>query len=171
MQISGPHRRKAARDIRISLRRDIHGELNAILRMVKGEQLNRLLAGFFDRGKQTLEMQLPDGPSSDRHAWAAAVGEHGRSIGTTTTMRIFNSNVWSVFSIWHSVRLRQVGSRRLKFHDFLNALASAKMGKQPEPDGVVVEMVRALSWWTLLWPYLLFLKRLGGWEIETCCLA
>ena len=44
------------------------------MRMVKGEQLNRLLAVYFDWGKQTLEMQLPDGPSSDRHAWAAAAG-------------------------------------------------------------------------------------------------
>ena len=52
------------------------------------------------------------------------------------------------------------------FHDFLNALASAKMGKQPGSDGVVVEMVRALSWSTLLWLYLLFLVRLGGWETE-----
>ena len=33
-------------------------------------------------------------------------------------------------------------------------------------DGVVVEMVRALSWSTLLWLYLLFLVRLGGWETE-----
>ena len=67
-------RQEAARDIRISLRRDIRRELNATLRMVKGEQLNKLLAGYFDPGKQTLEMQLPDGPSSDRHAWAAAAG-------------------------------------------------------------------------------------------------
>ena len=73
-------RQEAARDIRISLRRDIRGELNAKLRMVNGEQLNRLLAGYFDRGKHTLEMQLPDGPSSDRHAWAAAPGEHGREV-------------------------------------------------------------------------------------------
>ena len=58
-------RQEAARDIRISLRRDIRRELNAKLRMVKGEQLSGLLAGYFDRGKQTLEMQLPDGPSSD----------------------------------------------------------------------------------------------------------
>ena len=65
-------RQKAARDIRISLRRDKRRELNAKLRMVKGEQLNRLLAGYFDRGKQTLDMQLPDISSSDRHAWAAA---------------------------------------------------------------------------------------------------
>ena len=27
-----------------------------------------------------MEMQLPDGPSSDRHAWAAAAGEHGREV-------------------------------------------------------------------------------------------
>ena len=40
------------------------------------------------------------------------------------------------------------------------------MGKQTGSDGVVVEMVRALSWSTLLWLYLLFLVRLGGWETE-----
>ena len=33
-------------------------------------------------------------------------------------------------------------------------------------DGVVVEMVRALSWPNLLWLYLLFLVRFGGWETE-----
>ena len=57
-------RQEAARDIRIGFRRDIRRELNAKLRMVKEEQLNRLLAGCFGRGKQTLEMQLPDCPSS-----------------------------------------------------------------------------------------------------------
>ena len=41
-----------------------------------------------------------------------------------------------------------------------------KMCKQSGSDGVVVEMVRALSWSTLLWLYLLFLIRLGGWETE-----
>ena len=46
-------RQEVARDIRISLRRDIRRELNSELRMVKGEQLNILLAGHFDRGKQT----------------------------------------------------------------------------------------------------------------------
>ena len=51
----------------------------------------------------------------------------------------------------------------MKFHDFLNALASAIMGKQPGSDG---ELVLALSWSTLLWLYLLFLVRLGGWETE-----
>ena len=45
----------------------------------QGEQLNRLLAGYFDRVKQALEMQFPDGPS-DRHAWAADAGEHGREV-------------------------------------------------------------------------------------------
>ena len=52
------------------------------------------------------------------------------------------------------VRLQHLAQREIeagwqppavKFHDFLNALASAKMGKQPGSDGVVVEMVRALS--------------------------
>ena len=38
--------------------------------------------------------------------------------------------------------------------------------KQPVVDGVVVEMVRSLSWPTLLWLYLLFLVRLGGLETE-----
>ena len=58
------------------------------------------------------------------------------------------------------VRLQHLAQREIeagwqppavKFHDFLNALASAKMGKQLGSDGVVVEMVRALSLTTLLW--------------------
>ena len=52
----------------------------------------------------------------------------------------------------------------VKFHDFLNAMGGANACKQPGIDGVVVEMQRALSWPTLLWVYLLFLVRLGGWE-------
>ena len=160
-------RQEAARDIRISLRRDIRRELNAKTRMDKGEQLNRLLAGYFDRGKQTLEMQLPDGPSSDRHAWAAAADEHGREV-----YRDDNNNV--DVQMQRLVRLQHLAQREIeagwqppavKFHDILNALASAKMGKQPGSDGVV-EMVRALSWSTLLWLYLLILVRLGGWETE-----
>ena len=144
-------RQEAARDIRISLRRDIRLELNAKLRMVKCEQLNRLLAGYFDRGKQTLEMQLPDDSSSDRHAWAAAAGEHGREVYRD------DDNV--DIQMQRLVRLQHLARREIeagwqrpavKFHDFLNGLASAKMGKQPESDGVVVEMVRALSWSTLL---------------------
>ena len=54
-----------------------------------------------------------------------------------------------------------------KFHDSLAAMTSAAACKQPEVDGVVVEMVRALSWPTLLWLYLLFLVRVRGWETET----
>ena len=83
-------------------RGEIRRELNAKLRMDKGDQVNRLVAGYFDRGKQTLEMQLPDGPSSDRHAWAAAAGDYGREV-----YRDDNNNVW------HNVRLRQVRNRRL----------------------------------------------------------
>ena len=73
------------------------------------------------------------------------------------------------------IRLEQLAQREIeagwqppavKFHDFLNALASAKSCKQPGSDGVVAEMVRALSWTTLLWIYLLFLIRLAGWETE-----
>ena len=136
-------KQEAARDIRISLRR---------MRMVKGEQLNRLLAGYFDREKQTLEMQLPDGSSSDRHAWAVAAGEHGREV-----YRDDDNNV--DVQQQRLIRLQHLAQREIdagwqppvvKFHDFLNALASAKMCKQPGSDGVVVEMVRALSWSTLL---------------------
>ena len=104
-------RQEAARDIRISLRRDIRRELNAKMRMVKGEQLNRLLAGYFDREKQTLEMQLPDGPlQTDMRGLLQRVNMAVRSIATMTTMWIFNSNVWSAFNIWHSVRLMQAGN-------------------------------------------------------------
>ena len=46
-----------------------------------------------------------------------------------------------------------------KFHDFLTAMTSAEACKQPGVDGVAVEMVRALSWPTPLWLYLLFLVR------------
>ena len=132
--------------------------------MVKGEQLNRLLAGYFDREKQTLEMQLLDGPSSAGHAWAAAAGEHGREV-----YRHDDNNV--DIQQQRLVRLQHLAQREIdagwqplvvKFHDFLNALARANMCKQPGSDGVVVEMVRALSWSTLLWLYLLIWVRLGG---------
>ena len=132
----------------MSLRRDIRREVNAKLRIVKGEQLNRLLAGYFDRGKQTLEMQFADGPSSDRHAWAAAAaGELGREVH-----RDDNNNV--DVQMQRLVRLQHLAQREIepgwqppavKFHDFLNALASARKGKQLGSDGVVVETVRALS--------------------------
>ena len=101
----------AARDIRISLRRDIRRELNAKLRMVKGEELNRLLAGYFDRGKQTLEMQLPDGPSSDRHAWAAAAGEHGREVYCDDNNDV-DVQMQRLVRLQHLAQ-REVGNRRL----------------------------------------------------------
>ena len=87
-------------------------------------------------------MQLPDGPSSDRHAWAAAAGELGREV-----YRDDNNNV--DIQLQRLVRLQHLAQREIeagwqppavKFHGFLNALASAKMGKQP--------------------------GRLGGWETE-----
>ena len=73
-------RQEVAREIRINLQRGIRRELTAKLRMMKGEQLNELLAGYFERWKQTLEMQLLNGPSADRHAWAATAGEHDREV-------------------------------------------------------------------------------------------
>ena len=126
-------RQEPARNIRINLRRDVRRELNAKLRMVKEEQLNRLLAGYVDRGKQTLEMHLLDGPSSDRHAWAAAAGEHGREVYRDDEN---NADIQQQ----RLIRLQHLAQREIdagwqppvvKFHDFLNALASAKMCKQP----------------------------------------
>ena len=114
---------EAARDIRIGLRRDIRRELTAIMRRVKGEQLNRLLAGYFDRAKQTLEMQLPDGLSSDRHAWAAAAGEHGREVYRDDDINVDIQQQ-------RLIRLQHLAQREVdagwqppvvKFHDFLNA--------------------------------------------------
>ena len=59
-----------------------------------------------------------------------------------------------------------------KFHDFFTAMTSAEACKQPGVDGVVVEMVRALRWPTLLWLYLLFLvrasARLGDTDLRPC---
>ena len=125
-------RQEAARDIRISLRRDLRRELNAKSRMDKGEQLNRLVAGYFDRGKQTLEMQLPDGSSSDRHAWAAAAGEHGREVYR-------DDNNFVDVQVQRLVRLQHLAQREIEagwqppaveFHDFLDALASAQNGQK-----------------------------------------
>ena len=73
-------------------------------------------------------MQLPDGPSSDRHAWAAAAGEHGREV-----YRDDCNNV--DIQQQRLVRLQHLAQREIdagwqplvvKFHDFLSALASAK---------------------------------------------
>ena len=113
-------------------------------------------------------MQLPDGPSADRHAWAAAAGEHGREV-----YRDDDNDVDA--QLQRLTRLQLLAQREMaqgwrplvfKFHDFLSALAGAKACEQPRSDGVVVEMVRALSWPTQLWLYLLLLVRLGGWETE-----
>ena len=160
-------RQEAAREIRMNLRRDTRRELTAKLRTVKGEQLNRILAGYFD-GKQKLEMQLPDGPSADRHAWAAATGDHDREVYRDDDNDVDTQRQ-------RLSRLQMLAQREMaqgwqppvvKFHDFLNVLVGAKACKQLGSDGVVVEMVRALSWTTLLWLYLPFLVRLGGWETE-----
>ena len=64
-------------------------------------------------------------PSSDRHAWAAAAGEHGREV-----YRDDNNNV--DVQMQRVVRLQHLAQREIeagwqppavKFHDFLNALA------------------------------------------------
>ena len=47
---------------------------------MKGQLLDRLLAGYVESGKQNLEMQVPDGLAGDRHAWAVAAGAHGREV-------------------------------------------------------------------------------------------
>ena len=61
-------RQETAREVRKEIRRDIRKEVAAKVRMLKGEQLDRLVSGSFDRGKQSFEMQLEDGPSTNRQA-------------------------------------------------------------------------------------------------------
>ena len=155
---------EAVREVRNDLRRDFRRELTAKLGVVKGQKLDKLLAGHLERGKEPLEMQLPDGPPGDRHAWAAAAGAHGREV-----YRDDDNDTDAPLQCLE--RLQQLAQREVargwqppavKLHDFLSAMASAKARKQPGVDGVVVEMVRSLSWPTLLWLYLLFLVRLGG---------
>ena len=95
-------------------------------------------------------------------------GEHGREVYRDDDNNV-NIQQQRLIRFQHlSQREIDAGGQPpvVKFHDFLNALASAKMCKQPGFDGVVVEIVRALGWSTLLWLYLLFLVRLGGWETE-----
>ena len=70
-------RQETARAIRKEIRRDIRKEVAAKVRMVKGEQLDKLISGYFDRGKQSFEMHLQDGPSTNKHAWATAAYEYG----------------------------------------------------------------------------------------------
>ena len=68
-------RQETAREVRKEIRRDIRKEVAAKVRMLKGGQLDRLVSGCFDRGKQSFEMQLEDGLSTNRQAWAAAAYE------------------------------------------------------------------------------------------------
>ena len=114
-------------------------------------------------------MQHPDVPSADRHAWAAAAGEHGREVYRDDDDNDADAQRQRL------TRLQFLAQREIaagwqppvvKFDDFLNALGSAKTCKQPGSGGVDVEMVGALSSSTLLWLCLLFLVRLGGWETE-----
>ena len=156
-------RQEVAREFRINLRRDIRRELTAKLR--KGEQLDRLLAGNFERGKQTLEMQLPDGPSADRHAWAA--GEHDREV-----YRDDDDDVDAQFQ--RLTRLQLLAQREmaqggsLLWSSFMISSMSSLMQKHAN------SLDQMVWWWrwyvlccpTLLWLYLLFLVRLGGWETE-----
>ena len=45
------------------------------------EQLNRLTRRLIlIGGSKHWKCSLPDGPSADRRAWAAAAGEHGREV-------------------------------------------------------------------------------------------
>ena len=60
-------RQKTVREIRKEIRRDIRKEVAAKVRTMKGEQLDKLISGHFDRGKQSFEMQLQDGPSTNKH--------------------------------------------------------------------------------------------------------
>ena len=115
-------------------------------------QVDRLLAGYFEHGKETLVMRIPDGPSADSRAQAAAAGAwsgglprwwqwHLNSTSTSGPSSAIGTK-WSAGD-WHPL----MG----KFHDFLTAMTSAEACKQLGVDGVVVEEVRALSWPTILW--------------------
>ena len=71
-------RQEAAGEIRKEIRRDIRRKVAAKARLLKGEQLDKLISGYFDRGKQSSEMQLQKGPSTSRHDWATAAYDYGR---------------------------------------------------------------------------------------------
>ena len=73
-------------------------------------------------------MKLPDGPSSNRHAWDAAACEHGSEIYR-------DDDNDADIQQGCLIRLQHLSQREIvagwqplvvKFHDFLNALASAK---------------------------------------------
>ena len=139
--------------------------------MVKGEQLNSLLAGYFERGKQTLEMQLPDGPSADRHAWAAAAGEHGREVhrdddndGDAQRQRL--------------ARLELLAQREMaqgwqppvvNFHNFLNCVGWCKSLQAACANPVIsrVELICLVLRCRLLSCVLVVLGR-EAWKAQTC---
>ena len=108
-------RQEAARDIRISLRREIRWELNAKSRLDKGEQLNRLVAGYLiERNKRwKCNYQMVPLQTETRGLLLLQENMVAKFIAMMTTMWMFKCNVWCVSNIWHSARLRQVGNRRL----------------------------------------------------------
>ena len=108
-------------------------------------------------------MQLPDGPSDDRHAWAKAAAIHGKEVYRD------DENDYNT-QLQRLIRLQRLAQREMsrgwlppavKFHDFLNAKAGAKVNKQPGSDGVVVEMIRTLNWPTLLWIFSAIFWKIG----------
>ena len=126
-------RQETAREIRKEIRRDIRKEVAAKVRTMKGKQLDKLISGYFDRGKQSFEMQLQDGPSTNKHEWATAAYDYGRE-------KYRDDENDEVAQQERLIRLQLLAQREIeagwqppvvKFHDFLNALAGAKNCKQP----------------------------------------
>ena len=158
-------RQETAREIRMNLRRDIRRELTAKLRIVKGEQLNKLLVCNFERGNRHWKCSVL---WIDMRGLLRQVNMAVKSIVmTTTTFDAQRQRLALLQSLAQCEMAQGWQPLVVKFQDFLGALAGAKACKQPGSDDVVAEMVRALSWPTLLWLYLLFLVRLGGWETES----
>ena len=90
-------------EIRKELCWETRRELTAKLRMMKGRQLDSLLTGYYERGMETLEMQLPHGLSDE------PVFMEGRYIPMMTTTLTFSFNVWLDSSSWHIVRWLEAG--------------------------------------------------------------
>ena len=105
-------RQEAARDVRKEIRRDIRKEVAAEIRIMKGEQLDRLISGHFNRGKQSFEMQLQDGPSANKQEWATAAYECGREKYRDDE----NDEAAQQESL---TRLQQLAQRRLKLGGYL----------------------------------------------------
>ena len=154
-------RQAATGEIRKEIKRDIRREVAAKVRLLKGEQLDKLISGYFDRGKQSFEMQSQNGPSTSRHDW---------ELHMIMAEKYCDAENDETAQRERLIRLQQLAQREIevcwqplvvKFHDFLNALASAKNCKQLGSDGVVAEMVRALNWTTQKWLFLLVACALG----------